>query len=177
MTYYLLMRDDGGAEETVELDTDDLDVIEQECRDWAEGGDWGDDGASVSVYWRLTDEDGEEINTCGVTVEIEPNHDALIRAGGDIRCDHEWTREGEGGCDENPGVWSTGGTSMMFRSHCVHCGLIRTEHITGSQRNPGEHDTVTYELPDGPPENNTCSDPDGHWWGDNDVCKWCGERA
>jgi hypothetical protein len=65
---------------------------------------------------------------------------------GDSPDDHDWTAEGEGGCDENPGVWSTGGTSMMFRTHCRACGLRRTEHTTGYQRNPGDHDTVEYEA-------------------------------
>ena len=27
---------------------------------------------------------------------------------------HVWTREGMGGCDENPGVWSVGGTSYAY---------------------------------------------------------------
>lgn len=83
-----------------------------------------------------------------VSVEIEADHDAMIRAaGGDDDCDHDWTAEGEGGCDENPGVWSVGGTAMTFATHCRKCGLHRTEHSTGSQRNPGEHDTTTYEQP------------------------------
>ena len=78
----------------------------------------------------------------------EPDHDALIRAaGGDTECDHDWTSEGEGGCTENPGVWSTGGTSMTFGAHCRKCGLHRVESTTGSQYNPGEHDTVEYEQP------------------------------
>jgi hypothetical protein len=72
----------------------------------------------------------------------------IAAAGGDTSCDHDWSAEGEGGCSENPGVWSTGGTSMVFHTHCTHCGLIRIERSTGSQRNPGEHDTVEYQMPD-----------------------------
>ncbi len=92
--------------------------------------------------------DGETLRA-RVTVMVEPDHEALItQAGGDPNCDHHWTSEGEGGCDENPGEWLTGGTSMMFRSHCTECGLVRVENHTGSQRNPGECDTVEYRLPD-----------------------------
>lgn len=153
MAYYLEMRDDQ-ASNKVDMGGNEIDgppsteVIEEEIRDWVEGGDWGSDGVCVSTWWALTDEDGEEIETGTLDVEIEPDHDVLISAaGGDTECDHDWTAEGEGGCTENPGVWSTGGTSMIFATHCRKCGLHRVEHSTGSQRNPGEHDTWTYEQP------------------------------
>lgn len=147
--YTLEMRDDSGAEETVEIFDRERSTIRDECESWVNQGDWGIEGASVDVVWTICDADGNEVDTGCHTVDVEPDHDALILlAGGDVGCDHEWSSEGEGGCDENPGVWSTGGTSMTFRSHCIHCGIIRTEHHTGSQRNPGEHDTVEYEMPE-----------------------------
>jgi hypothetical protein len=148
-TCTLSMRDDGGSDETLEFDHEPTrDEIREACREWVEGGEWGVDGASIDVSWTLTDTADDEIGEGSVTVEIEPDHDALIRAaGGDLDCDHDWTSEGEGGCDENPGVWSTGGTSMTFAAHCRMCGLHRTEHHTGSQRDPGEHDTVEYSQP------------------------------
>jgi len=144
------MRDDDGCTEMVEFDAHpSAEEIAEACRDWVEGGDWGEDGASVSVHWTLTDADGDETDRGTEDVDVAPNEDALIRAaGGDTSCPHDWTGEGEGGCDENPGVWSTGGTSMVYRSHCRHCGLIRIERDPGSQRNPGEHPTVRYSLPD-----------------------------
>lgn len=58
---------------------------------------------------------------------------------------HRWTSEDMGGCDENPGVWSTGGTTFLEKSQCARCGIVRTEVAYGSQRNPGECDSVTYE--------------------------------
>ena len=97
----------------------------------------------------------EEIDDGTVTVEIEPDHEWLITEAarlldnssdscGNDPYDHKWTTDG----DDNP-AWSTGGTSMVLHSHCSRkkCGLHRTEHHTGSQRNPGEHDTVEYEFP------------------------------
>src|SRR5690606_24674413 len=88
-------------------------------------------------------------------VEIEPLHDVLISRAccgheycGNDPDDHDWTSEGEGGCDQNPGVWSTGGTSMTFCTHCRRCGLMRREVVYGSQRNPGQADTVSYEMAD-----------------------------
>lgn len=147
------LRDGGGSTHTVTgEDADDLrDGVQDEADEWVRDGSWGDDGASVDVWWTITDEDGDEIDTGSVTVEVEPDHDAMIRAaGGDTDCDHEWeaTYEQEGGCKENPGVWSTGGTTISMSDHCVHCGLLRKRIFRGSQRNPGERDTTTYEMPE-----------------------------
>lgn len=152
-TYRLDMRCEGGGGESERFDTRPTDA---ECDsltdDWTAEGEWGDEGASVDYWWTLyavTSEGEEEVAEGRGSVEIEPDHDAMIRAaGGDADCDHEWTSEGEGGCRENPGVWSTGGTSMSFASHCRACGLHRNEYSCGSQRNPGERDTVSYEQPD-----------------------------
>ncbi len=145
------MRDDCPGSETkgFEAESADDDRCEAEAREWCEGGEWGDSGAVVTVWYELFENDADESVSEGrVEVEIEANHDAMIRAaGGDTECDHDWTSDGEGGCDENPGVWSTGGTSMTFASHCRTCGLHRVEKTTGSQRNPGEHDTVAYSQP------------------------------
>ena len=140
-------REEGGHTETV--DADDMDEAVEMAAELCRGGEWGDEGASVSVWVTEYDATGEETDSRSLIVEIEPDHDAMIRrAGGDPDCDHDWTSEGEGGCDQNPGVWSTGGTSMSFASHCRTCGLHRTEYTCGSQRNPGEHDTVEYIQPD-----------------------------
>ena len=157
--YILKMWCDGGGEDTdtVEADllSDAIDQAEEMVRDWVRNGDWGDEGALVGVRYTLTDEDGDALYWDSITVEIEPDHEAMIHkaCGRDCGCglspdDHDWTREGEGGCDENPGVWSHGGTAMSFASHCRDCGLRRREYHCGSQRNPGECDTVKYEMPE-----------------------------
>lgn len=150
-TYNLNLRDDQCDDER-EIDADSIadavDQVRDEAEDWVSDGEWGEDGASVTVYWTLSD-DGEIIREGTLSVEIEPDHDALIEAaGGDVDCQHEWSREGEGGCNENPGVWSAGGTTIVTREHCTCCGLIRESVSLGSQRNPGERDTVTYSLPE-----------------------------
>lgn len=164
-TYTLHMTCDDGGSETVALDADSLnearDLAATQTADWLRGGEWGDDGAEVSGGWELQDADGETLTDGTVTVDIEPNHEALIidacggrrdsradRCCGDSPDDHDWTSEDEGGLAENPGVWSTGGTAMIFASHCRTCGLRRVEHCTGSQRNPGKHDTVEYTMPE-----------------------------
>lgn len=154
MTKYTLeMRDECGSNESIEIEADTVEQaaaqVSAECADWVSDGSWGDDGASVRVWWELMDEDGDEVDRGSEDVDVEPDHSSLIRAaGGSADCDHDWTAEGEGGLKENPGVWSVGGTAMVFHTHCRHCGLKRIERSTGSQRNPGEHDTVRYEQPD-----------------------------
>jgi hypothetical protein len=152
-TYKVNMRDDGGSRETVEIEADDLDEAkeqaESEVRDWVRGGDWGDEGATVRVYWTILDEDDDEVYEDATVVDVAPDYDALIRAaGGDPDCEHEWTSEGEGGCTENPGVWSHGGTTISVSDHCRLCGLHRCKLHRGSQRNPGEHDEVEYRQPE-----------------------------
>ena len=151
-TYTLEMRVEGGVREEIEIEAASLEEarerVELACETWLQDGDWGDEGAAVTCWWTLTDDAGDELDEGSVLVEIEPQHSRLIAAaGGDPNCDHEWTSEGEGGCSENPGVWSTGGTSMSFSTHCKKCGLHRLERTTGSQRNPGDHDTVEYRQP------------------------------
>jgi len=153
------MWDDGGSREQRDTIIDEGTESEQdaaaqewareECDDWARGGDWGDAGACVVVRYTLSDSDSDSEWEGRVDVEIEPDHDALIRdVGGDTECEHEWTREGQGGCDENPGVWSLGGTAMKYSEHCAICGLRRTITDPGEQRNPGECDTWEYSLPE-----------------------------
>jgi hypothetical protein len=167
ITYRLEIRDDQvshsidcGAEKP------DGDSINEEIEEWVEGGEWGNKGASIICRWELykVDADGEEeeIDSGSHTTEIAPDHSSLIRdviprgveSCGNEPDDHEWTSEGEGGLKENPGVWSVGGTAIVVRSHCTCCGLRRMERSTGSQRNPGETDTVEYEWDDELAESN-----------------------
>jgi hypothetical protein len=154
MKYTVTVSDDGGSE-TIEFEAESDDEATQEAEDiavdWIENGDWGDEGALVDWRASVEDEDDNTVAELSGTVEIEPDHAALMRqAGADPDCEHEWTadEEHEGGCRENPGVWSLGGTTLRFADHCLLCGLqrIRTEY--GSQRNPGEADTVEYSMPD-----------------------------
>jgi hypothetical protein len=163
--YCLTLRDDEAALEIEINAASDQQAVElakasvqQSADDWCRGaGCWGDNGATIEVGWHLADEEGNEVAEGEVTVEIEIDHAAMISSGvprwdrpanwcGNDPEDHDWTRAGEGGCESNPGVWSSGGTSMTFDSHCRRCGLHRTEHHVGSQRNPGKHDSVEYSM-------------------------------
>lgn len=162
--YTVNMRDESGGQEErtitvgpgteAEQDAQAMREAQEETESWVrECDEYGDEGASVRAWFALEDDESEWPEK-SIEVEIEPNHEALIRAAmGDEGCglnpdDHDWTAEGEGGLTENPGVWAGSGTSMTFRTHCTTCGLQRREVSTGSQRNPGEHDTVEYFAPE-----------------------------
>lgn len=147
MKYDVEVTEECGGSETLVVEADSREdartLAEAACRQWVSEGEYGDEGASVSAWYTLEGDDPEHI-----TVEFETDHDALIAAaGGSPDCEHDWTAEGEGGCVENPGVWSTGGTSMSFATHCRLCGLHCLEISLGSQHNPGDHDRATYRQP------------------------------
>ncbi len=87
------------------------------------------------VEWENQDEDeGEEES------EREPEEPDCIDDD-----EHDWQRPIEvvGGCNENPGVYSLGGTTMTFTDVCARCGKYRTVTDRGSQRNPGEAEEET----------------------------------
>lgn len=158
MGYYTVSRiwDDGG--EWPNQPDDEFDTIEEARNaareyidDHVDDGEYGqaDGETSVTIHFAIANEDDDEIDSLLYEADLAVNEDALIAAaGGDPDCDHEWTSEGEGGCDENPGVWSIGGTSYLSREHCAHCGVIRETTSHGPQRNPGESDTVRYYTDD-----------------------------
>lgn len=154
-TYDVRWHDGSGV--TDEIEADSLDEACETACDMAGDTEWGPDGAHVTATVSEYDSDGDEIDSREISVDIEPDHSALIRevmwdgyqlAGcGASPDDHDWTSEGEGGCDDNPGVWSLGGTTYVYASHCTRCGLQRSETYYGSQRDPGQSDTVEYSAP------------------------------
>lgn len=158
-TYTVAMRDECGSTEHETITAADLDEARESAEEatetWVRGGEWGDSGASVDAYWRLYEGDqadeSDPIDEGSITVQIEPDEAALMQAAGaPDDCDHHFvaTYEVEGGCRENPGVWSAGGTTLVYRSHCEHCGLQKREVQYGTQRNPGQCDIVEYEMPE-----------------------------
>jgi hypothetical protein len=126
---------------------------EKRLEDWVRGGSWGDEGASVPASYILHDIDSIW-QPVWIEVDIAADHSILI--GRVMRNDgcgltedaHDWSAEGCGGCKENQGVFSNGGTALTFITRCTRCGLQRTENVTGSQRNAGDCDTVSYSHPD-----------------------------
>ncbi len=151
------VRDECGADETLEIEVSEGQKIEHVARqaveEWVRGGEWGIEGTEVIAWWSLEDSPDEEHK---VVVQIEPDTEALIKqavldgaskytytemvekCGPDDAC-HDWT-EGD--------AHSHGGTTMSFRSHCRRCGLYREILNRGWQRNPGEPiESVSYRWP------------------------------
>ena len=136
------------------VEADSLEDALEAARDWARDGSW-DHRCEVDVFAvRLNPlvDDGRDRRgaIAGVrvwtTVEVgedppEPDCEAD---------EHDWRSPHSvlSGLKENPGVWSEGGTRMVFRKVCKHCGCYRTETSVGAQRNPGELDRIEYDKPD-----------------------------
>jgi hypothetical protein len=125
------------------------------AKDWERDGSW-DQRCEVDVFAVELDLDAYENGNrreayigylAWATVEVgedppEPECEAAD--------EHDWCSPHSvlGGLTENPGVWSEGGTKMVFRKVCKHCGCYRTETSVGAQRNPGELDRLEYDKPD-----------------------------
>jgi len=153
--YYYEIQWENGWRDTVEADSlaEAVSLAEEMTRE----GEWGDHGARVRVTV-TGDDDANADQSEELDVEIPPDHRALIAEvtrdhDPAILCgpeheDHDWTGEGEGGCHEHPGVWSTGGTSLRVHRHCRRCPLALVERLAGSAPDPGEADTIEYHLRD-----------------------------
>ena len=64
---------------------------------------------------------------------------------------HRWSWD-TGGCRENPGVWSMGGTTIVSKRRCIICGCGWGKVAYGSQRNPNDVDGSTYSPGEFPVE-------------------------
>lgn len=138
----LRIWDDAGSDpEATEVESG-TDYEATARRIWGEP-DYGGGDYRVTVRWEVIDDDGSTIAEGRFVLEGQRPEPAC--PSGD---EHDWTSEFEGGSTENPGVWSTGGTSMVFVSHCRNCGIKRRESTTGAQYNPGDCDTTEYGDPD-----------------------------
>ena len=142
MTTYRLS--DEYYSETIEADSMD-EAKERAAASWR-AGSW-DDKCLVAVCICELDDDGDVVDSDSIEVECGDDPEPP-----ECTCEdgHDWVRPVEvvGGCTENPGVWSTGGTSMVFLSVCTHCGCYKRETSYGTQRNPGQCDSIEYLDPD-----------------------------
>jgi len=152
-TVTLYVREECGGEDEITIEVHDgkdvTQAAEEALTDWVRNGDYGPEGGDITAWWADAAAPDEEHR---VTVTVPPRVADLIReaAGHSPVCgqddeDHDWTSQGEGGCDENPGVMAHGGTTISISAHCRRCGLHRTLVDRGSQRNAGES-RYSYEY-------------------------------
>lgn len=141
MTQYRL-SDDGHLSGAVITAGDMAEAIETATDTWQAGS--FDVKCLIDVRVAALDDEGEETGEvefvaveCG---EDEPEPCCVDEAGHDWQSPHEVV----GGSDSNPGVWSVGGTAIEVKHCCSRCGRYRRETAYGSQRNPGQCDSVEY---------------------------------
>ncbi len=173
--YRIYDRTGGGVTEDIYAESLD-DAIEQ-GREWIKAGDWsgcgGDDEDGGETYRTMKleccvgeivrDEDGEidsratfdGAHDCsGTHTPDMPECEMAEHASEDDTTDdegHVWREpfSAVGGCKENPGVWSGGGTRMSYHSVCRLCGCHKHTSDPGCQRNPDEAtETVTIKPRD-----------------------------
>lgn len=141
---------DGQWSETIEVEN--IKEAISEGRDQMKDGEWGDGKSIVTLYVRSCDADGdvdgEEEEWVDVEVGEDPDPPECIDGDEDS---HDWqSPEWLGGCTENPGVWSIGGTQIKSTEVCSRCGAYR--HYT-SESTPGQHPVepsrTEYEEADG----------------------------
>lgn len=152
MTYEI--REDSGASEIISADS--LEEAIEAAEEWAADGSY-DERVMVSVYVHELNDDGELLD--GWYYGDGHNANSEVAAGpepertecGENDDDHNWQTPVElvGGCAENPGVFSTGGTRFDYRAVCSKCGMYKHSWSQGTQRNPGDQDEgVEYETAD-----------------------------
>jgi hypothetical protein len=130
-----------GALETFRAD--DSDEAREKAIEWIESGDW-EEKCMVNVHWGKIGKDGKVIEATKENEWVECGEDA--ETPDCVEEEHEWVRPHElvGGCTQNPGVWSLGGTKLKQKSVCENCGMYKVEIWHGNQRNPDEVDEVEY---------------------------------
>lgn len=136
--------DDGNSEI---IEAEDMDAAKEMAEEIWQDGSW-DNKIYIDVYIQQLDFDDEPIGDMD-EIEVECGEEPPEPDCADGE-EHEWESPHElvGGLTENPGVWSTGGTTYVTKTVCKNCGIYRTETEYGSQRNPQQCDQVEYEDSD-----------------------------
>lgn len=139
-------RDCGGSETQIQAKNDD-EAIEA-VRAWVLEGDWDAGGCAITVS--LFDADGDDVWRGDVDV---PANEVAIDPHGRRHKErghsHAWHRPVAlvGGCDQNPGVWSTGGAGIVTVQVCA-CGAQRESRSAGGRRDPGQPAVrIAYTYP------------------------------
>jgi hypothetical protein len=130
--------EESGYTEIVEADS--LEEALEMAKESAAEGSY-DERVMVGVWARELDEDGELIGEALFDeVEAGPEPTPPETECGDEDEDHDWQSPVEvvGGCTQNPGVFSTGGTRFDFYEVCSQCGMYKHTWSQGSERNPGD---------------------------------------
>ena len=137
--------DDGNSEI---IEAEDMDAAKEKAEEMWQDGSW-DGKCLIDVYIQEIDWDDNDVGD-REEIEVECGEDPEEPECSEDEDEHEWESPHDvvGGLKENPGVWSLGGTTMLFKTVCRHCGIFREETHYGSNRNPQQCDTIEYMEPD-----------------------------
>lgn len=129
------------------IEGDDLECALDYAEEKWQDGSW-DEKQTIRIYAQEIDWDGKTIGD-SITRDIEVGEDSPWAECFEADA-HEWCAPFDlvGGLKENPGVFSLGGTTMVFKKVCLHCGCYKTETKYGVQRNPGQSDKIEYTRSD-----------------------------
>lgn len=152
--------DGGHAGETTLDGALSLDEAWQEALDWARSCDWEGAEAGHEVRALLTvsrrHPSAEERQREVVVQDAETSEEVPPCVDGE---DHDLG---------DPTTYSLGGTSYSHRETCRACKAVRVSLHHGSQRNPGDVDSVTWEPAPAPVVRCQCGEITG------EACRWRG---
>lgn len=115
-----------------------------EAEDWARDRSWNLENETywVQVYLMDMDEEGEEIDSHRIKVQIDPAEPDCTES------EHDWQAPVEivGGIKENPGVWGHGG-GVTIEEVCLHCGCGKLIDTWAQDPETGEQglQSVAYQ--------------------------------
>ena len=135
--------DDGNAEIVEEHDS-----AGGAAQSYVDGGDWGDGTATcwVKVWtWRMginADGDIVQIGRDSQKITVEPDEPECVEGQ-----EHDWQSPQElvGGCDENPGVYGSGGGVTIYEV-CMICGCGKVTDTWAQDPNDGEQGLTSTEY-------------------------------
>lgn len=123
---------------------------EAAARAYVERGEWGDESCQIHVVTYRRGVDGS-----GNVIRVDEDDHFVQYRGPEPDCSddeaHDWANPHElvGGCEENPGVWSSGG-GVEMHAVCLTCGLRRITDTWGTDPYTGAQgiETIRYEEPE-----------------------------
>ena len=110
------------------------------AQSYVDDGDWNtDELGTVFVTVHVVVDGADPYDSEAYTITVEPVEPECSSD------DHDWSSEGMGGCDENPGVFGHGGGAIIIE-RCPHCGVTRTTDTWAQNIETGEQGLTSVEY-------------------------------
>jgi hypothetical protein len=147
-TYIVCDRESGTTEE---IQAPSIEQAIEIGTKWMLEGDWGvpekivkDLELSFSVTPVIDGEEGDCVDATVYYSDPIPECTSSCPEEGPDDGGHNWQRPHSivGGLEDNPGIWSCGGTSMEYKSVCIRCGATMVEKEPGNQNRNEQYTTI-----------------------------------